>query len=263
MGANPHANGGLLLRDLRLPDFRDYAVDVTTAGRDRCRSDARDGHISARRHEAQPRSAQFSSVQPGRNQLQPAGRDVFEATNRAWDARESAVRRSSRARRPRHGDAVRAPVPGLARRLSAHRPARLLLLLRSLHPHRRLDVQPAREMAEGCRDDSVAAADRIAQLSADLARLAPGSQRFQPSGSRLHRSRGQQEGGGHPRLSAARCQLAVVCDRSLSAQPELRQRHRRRQTTGAAMADMDAGDQTLHRGNRYLGLGQQRSGQRA
>ncbi len=28
MGANPHANGGLLLRDLRTPDFRDYAVDV-------------------------------------------------------------------------------------------------------------------------------------------------------------------------------------------------------------------------------------------
>jgi xylulose-5-phosphate/fructose-6-phosphate phosphoketolase len=32
MGANPHANGGLLLRDLRLPDFRDYAVDVSTRG---------------------------------------------------------------------------------------------------------------------------------------------------------------------------------------------------------------------------------------
>jgi xylulose-5-phosphate/fructose-6-phosphate phosphoketolase len=29
MGANPHANGGLLLRDLKLPDFRDYAVDVS------------------------------------------------------------------------------------------------------------------------------------------------------------------------------------------------------------------------------------------
>jgi len=28
MGANPHANGGLLLRDLRMPDFRDYMVDV-------------------------------------------------------------------------------------------------------------------------------------------------------------------------------------------------------------------------------------------
>ncbi len=32
MGANPHANGGLLLRDLRLPDFRDYAVDVPAPG---------------------------------------------------------------------------------------------------------------------------------------------------------------------------------------------------------------------------------------
>jgi xylulose-5-phosphate/fructose-6-phosphate phosphoketolase len=32
MGANPHANGGLLLKDLRLPDFRDYAVAVPHPG---------------------------------------------------------------------------------------------------------------------------------------------------------------------------------------------------------------------------------------
>jgi xylulose-5-phosphate/fructose-6-phosphate phosphoketolase len=32
MGANPHANGGLLLRDLRMPDFREYAVKVTSPG---------------------------------------------------------------------------------------------------------------------------------------------------------------------------------------------------------------------------------------
>jgi len=32
MGANPHANGGLLLRDLHLPDFRQYAVPVTKPG---------------------------------------------------------------------------------------------------------------------------------------------------------------------------------------------------------------------------------------
>ncbi len=32
MSANPHANGGVLLRDLRLPDFRAYAVDVPTPG---------------------------------------------------------------------------------------------------------------------------------------------------------------------------------------------------------------------------------------
>ncbi len=32
MGANPHANGGLLLQDLQLPDFRDYAVNVAKPG---------------------------------------------------------------------------------------------------------------------------------------------------------------------------------------------------------------------------------------
>ncbi len=32
MGANPHANGGLLKRELKLPDFREYAVDVPCPG---------------------------------------------------------------------------------------------------------------------------------------------------------------------------------------------------------------------------------------
>ena len=32
MGANPHANGGVFLRDLRMPDFRDYAIAVPTPG---------------------------------------------------------------------------------------------------------------------------------------------------------------------------------------------------------------------------------------
>jgi xylulose-5-phosphate/fructose-6-phosphate phosphoketolase len=33
MSANPHTNGGVLLRDLRLPDFRNYAVDVPSPGK--------------------------------------------------------------------------------------------------------------------------------------------------------------------------------------------------------------------------------------
>ncbi|MBX9670504.1 MAG: phosphoketolase family protein [Candidatus Obscuribacterales bacterium] len=32
MGSNPHANGGLLLKDLRLPDYRHYAVEVSKPG---------------------------------------------------------------------------------------------------------------------------------------------------------------------------------------------------------------------------------------
>jgi xylulose-5-phosphate/fructose-6-phosphate phosphoketolase len=34
MGANPHANGGMLLRDLRMPDFRKYALDVPKPGKE-------------------------------------------------------------------------------------------------------------------------------------------------------------------------------------------------------------------------------------
>ena len=32
MGANPHANGGILLRDLRMPDFHEYATNVPSPG---------------------------------------------------------------------------------------------------------------------------------------------------------------------------------------------------------------------------------------
>ena len=32
MGDNPHTNGGMLLRDLKMPDFRDYAVEVSEPG---------------------------------------------------------------------------------------------------------------------------------------------------------------------------------------------------------------------------------------
>ena len=105
--------------------------------------------------------------------------------------------------------------------------------------------------------------DRVAQLPADLACLAAGSQRLQPSGSGLHRPRRQQEGGGRARLSAAGRQHAAVRHRSLPAQPQLRQRHRRRQAAGAAVADDGSGDQALHRRHRHLGMGEQRQGQRA
>ena len=80
--------------------------------------------------------------------------DVLEVTNRAWVAETLSLGRSPRARRAGDGDAQRAPVPGLAGRLSPDRPARLLLLLRGVHPHHRLDVQPARQVAEGVQSHS-------------------------------------------------------------------------------------------------------------
>ena len=113
------------------------------------------------------------------------------------------------------------------------------------------------------RAHPLAAADRLAELSVDLARLAAGPQRLQPPGPRLHRPRGQQEGGGDPRLSAARRQHAAERHGPLPAQPQLRQRDRGRQAARAAVARHGRGDQALHGGHRHLGVGQQRPGRRA
>ena len=126
MSANPHANGGLLLSDLRLPDFRDYAVEVAEPGRRDAEADARHGQVPARRDEAEPDASNFRLFSPDENNSN-RWQDVLEVTNRAWVAEILPVRRPPGPRRPRDGDAQRAPVPGLARGLSAHRPARLLL----------------------------------------------------------------------------------------------------------------------------------------
>ncbi len=55
MGDNPHANGGILLRGLRLPDFREYAVAAQAARRGERRGNARPGHVHPRRDEAESR----------------------------------------------------------------------------------------------------------------------------------------------------------------------------------------------------------------
>ena len=79
MSANPHTNGGLLLRELRLPNFRDYAVDVTAPGAVMAESDAGHGPVPPRRHEAKHGGTEFPPFQSGREQLEPAGRTCLRS----------------------------------------------------------------------------------------------------------------------------------------------------------------------------------------
>ena len=97
--------------------------------------------------------------------------------------------------------------------------------------------------------------DRVAQLPADVARLAPGPQRLQPPGPGLHRPRREQEGRRHPRLPAARREHPALGRRPLPAQPRLRQRHRRRQAAGAAVADDGRGRRCTARAASASGTG--------
>ena len=84
MGANPHANGGMLLRDLRMPDFRDYAVDVPSPGI----HGIGDTHVLGRflRDVAKLNAEQRNFRIFGPDETLSNGLEaVFEATNRQWE----------------------------------------------------------------------------------------------------------------------------------------------------------------------------------
>ncbi|MGY4318650.1 phosphoketolase [Bradyrhizobium sp. JR3.5] len=76
MGANPHANGGLLKRELKLPDFRAHAVEVTAPGDAVAGSHARTRQVLARGRGAECGGPQFPHHGSGRNRIQPARRGL-------------------------------------------------------------------------------------------------------------------------------------------------------------------------------------------
>ncbi|MDD5677095.1 MAG: phosphoketolase family protein [Kiritimatiellae bacterium] len=89
MGANPHANGGLLLHDLLMPDFRKYAVNVPSSGS----VQAADTHVLGEflrdvvnLNKAQRNFRIFGPDETLSNRLN----SIFEVTNRQWEARTKA-----------------------------------------------------------------------------------------------------------------------------------------------------------------------------
>jgi xylulose-5-phosphate/fructose-6-phosphate phosphoketolase len=86
MGANPHANGGLLLCDLIMPDFRDYAVDVPSPGSVRA-ADAHELGVFLRDVVALNRERRNFRIFGPDETLSNRLTAVFEVTNRQWEAR--------------------------------------------------------------------------------------------------------------------------------------------------------------------------------
>ncbi|HEX8011376.1 MAG TPA: phosphoketolase family protein [Casimicrobiaceae bacterium] len=85
MGANPHANGGTLLHELRVPDFRDYAVEVPRPGGVEAEATRIQGKLirDVLRQNAEARNFRvFSPDETASNRWDA----VFEVTNRASDA---------------------------------------------------------------------------------------------------------------------------------------------------------------------------------
>ena len=83
MSANPHANGGELLRDLRLPDFRDFAVDAGKPGTSFSEATRVLGEFLKEVVRDNPDSFRlFGPDETASNRLSA----VFDVTDRAWDA---------------------------------------------------------------------------------------------------------------------------------------------------------------------------------
>lgn len=83
MSANPHANGGVLLRDLTMPDFRDYAVPVAASGTGAVESTRVLGTFL--RDIMASNMDSFRVFAPDENNSNRLDA-VLEATDRTWDA---------------------------------------------------------------------------------------------------------------------------------------------------------------------------------
>jgi xylulose-5-phosphate/fructose-6-phosphate phosphoketolase len=85
MGANPHANGGQLLRDLRLPDYRDYALKVTKPGHDTAESTRVMGQFLRDIMKSNMDSRNFRVVGPDETASNRLG-SLLEVSNKTWMA---------------------------------------------------------------------------------------------------------------------------------------------------------------------------------
>ena len=85
MSANSHANGGLLLKDLRLPDFRDYAVEVPSPGEVNAEATRVMGQFLRDVMKLNLESKNFRLFSPDENNSN-RWQDVLDVTNRAWVA---------------------------------------------------------------------------------------------------------------------------------------------------------------------------------
>ncbi|PDS75551.1 phosphoketolase family protein [Rhizobium sp. L43] len=83
MGANPHANGGLLRRELDVPDIRDYAVDIGKRGSAMVQSTEILGHYLRDTMKRNAEAANFRIFGPDETESNRLG-SVFEVTDRVW-----------------------------------------------------------------------------------------------------------------------------------------------------------------------------------
>lgn len=84
IGMNPHANGGKLLHDLRMPDFRDYAFDIGHHGEKESQDTQNLGAFIRDIFKLNAEAKNFRIFSPDENNSNRF-QDVFEVENRDWN----------------------------------------------------------------------------------------------------------------------------------------------------------------------------------
>lgn len=172
IGSNPHANGGRLMKALRMPDFRQYGIKVDKPGTTEAENCRPLGVFL--RDVMKKNMDNFRVFGPDENTSNKLNA-IYEVSKKLWleeyfpedaDGTELApdgrvIENTQRTHSRRH-----------ARRLSAHRPTWVLQHVRGLRPRDRLHVQPACQVADHLQPSSVAGQDRLAELAHHQHRLA-------------------------------------------------------------------------------------------
>ncbi len=262
MSANPITNGGMVRKDLRLPDFRSYGVDVTKPATTRVENTRPLGNFL--RDIMTQNTTNFRFFCPDEtasNKLDA----VYQASPKVWMAEI----------KPEDADGTNLSPDGrVMEMLSEHTLEGWLegYLLTGrhgffasyeafVHVIDSMFNQHAKWL-EKCREVSWRAPVSSLNLLITSIGVAAGSQWFQSSGSRVSRSGYQQESLRYAHLPSSGCQLPVVSGGSLPAKHKLRQCDRFGQTVTSAIPFHGGGHRAFHERNQHLELGQQRSRKR-
>ncbi len=259
MSANPHANRGTLLRDLVMPDFRDYAVEVDAPGKTTSEPTRVLGQLLrdiAVRNRGTFRV--FGPDETASNRLSA----VFEATDWVWEA-DILPTDDHLGRR---GQVMEV--------LSEH------LCQGWLEGY----LLTGRDGLFNCYEAFIHIVDSMFNQHANWLKVTRGFSWRPPIASlnyllsshvwrQDHNGFSHQDpgfidhvankGGGRSRVPAAGRELPAVGGRPLPAQPPLRQRGRRRQAAEPRLPVHGGRDHPLHAGGGDLGLGVERPGRRA
>ena len=211
MSANPHANGGVLLRDLQLPDIHEYGVEVPRPGQSVAEATrVLGGFLRDVMHQSAAHR-NFRIVAPDElvsNRLAA----VLDVTDRAWMANhlpgDDHLASAGRVMEILSETTCQGWLEGY---LLTGRHGLFTTYEAFVHIVDSMFNQHAKWL-ESSRRIPWRSAGRFVELPVVLTCLAARSQRLLTPGPRLHRSGDEQEGRGDPRLPAAGRQHAAVDD---------------------------------------------------